>query len=59
MPYRVDVLETIPSERINSRKELYASAYVKDDTYTIVLINSSLTESFSTLLKSMEWNLER
>lgn len=47
---RVDV-ETIPSETDKFPEELYASAYVKDDTYTIVLVNSSLTESFSTLLE--------
>ena len=47
---RVDV-EKIPSETDKFPEELYASAYIKDDTYTLVLVNSSQTESFSTLLE--------
>lgn len=47
---RVDV-ETIPTETDKFPEELYASAYIKDDTYTLVLVNSSQKESFTTLLE--------
>ena len=47
---RVDV-EAIPSETDKFPEELLVSAYVKDDTYTIVLVNSSEKETFSTLLE--------
>ncbi|MDR0743858.1 MAG: glycosyl hydrolase [Tannerella sp.] len=47
--YRVDV-EAIPFEEDTFPEELQMSAYVKDDAYTIVLVNSSTTKSFSTLL---------
>lgn len=47
--YRVDV-EAIPSENDPIPSELYMSAYVKDNTYTIVLVNYSKEESFSALL---------
>ncbi|MDR1883369.1 MAG: glycosyl hydrolase [Prevotella sp.] len=47
---RVD-LQAIPSGNDTFPAELQMSAYVKDDAYTIVLVNSSKTESFSTLLE--------
>ena len=48
--HRVDV-EAIPSEENQFPAELLMSAYVKDNTYTIVLVNSSEKESFSTLVE--------
>lgn len=48
--HRVDV-EAIPSEEDQFPAELLMSAYVKDNTYTIVLVNSSEKESFSTLVE--------
>ena len=47
---RVDV-EAISSETDKLPEDLLVSAYVKDDTYTIVLINLSQKESFSTLIE--------
>jgi glucuronoarabinoxylan endo-1,4-beta-xylanase len=47
---RVDV-EAISSETDKFPEELLVSAYIKDDTYTIVLVNSSEKESFSTLIE--------
>lgn len=47
---RVDV-EAISSETDKLPEDLFISAYVKDDTYTIVLVNKSEKESFSTLLE--------
>lgn len=47
---RVDV-EAIPSETDKFPEDMLLSAYVKDDTYTIVLVNMSEKESFSTLLE--------
>lgn len=47
---RVDV-EAIPSETDKFPEDMFVSAYVKDDTYTIVLVNMSQKESFSTLLE--------
>ena len=48
--HRVDV-EAIPSEENQFPAELLMSAYVKDNTYTIVLVNSAEKESFSTLVE--------
>ena len=47
---RVDV-ESIPSETDKFPKDLLISAYMKDDTYTIVFVNTSKDESFTTLLE--------
>lgn len=48
--HRVDV-EAIPSEKDTFPEELLMSAYVKDDNYTIVLVNPSQKESFTALLE--------
>ena len=47
---RVDV-EAVSSEADKLPEELLVSAYIKDDTYTIVLVNASEKESFSTLVE--------
>ena len=44
-------VEAISSETDKFPEELLVSAYIKDDTYTIVLVNSSEKESFSTLIE--------
>jgi O-glycosyl hydrolase len=46
---RVDV-QAIPSAKDTFPDGLQMSAYVKDDLYTIVLVNNSATQSFTTLL---------
>lgn len=47
---RVDV-ETVSTTANRIPKELSASAYIKDDTYTIVLVNKSQTKGFDALLE--------
>ena len=47
---RVDV-EAVPSETDRFPEDIFISAYVKDDTYTMVIVNMSDKESFSTLLE--------
>lgn len=47
---RVDV-ETVSTSANRIPKDLTASAYIKDDTYTIVLVNSSKTRSVDALLE--------
>lgn len=46
---RVDV-ETISTSANKLPKDLTTSAYIKDDTYTIVLVNSSKSRAFDALL---------
>ncbi|NDV67322.1 glycosyl hydrolase [Dysgonomonas sp. 25] len=48
--HRVDV-EAIPTLEDPIPADLHMSAYVKDNTYTIVLVNYSQSESFSALLE--------
>lgn len=47
---RVDV-ETVSTTANRIPRDLNASAYIKDDTYTIVLVNSSKTTAFEALLE--------
>lgn len=47
---RVDV-ETASTTANRIPRELSASAYIKDDTYTIVLVNNSKTSAFDALLE--------
>jgi hypothetical protein len=47
---RVDV-QAIPSETDLFPDDLKMSAYIKDDSYTIVLINNSAEQAFNTLLE--------
>ncbi|WP_294470707.1 glycoside hydrolase family 30 beta sandwich domain-containing protein [uncultured Bacteroides sp.] len=47
---RVDV-KTVSTTANRIPKELSASAYIKDDTYTIVLVNKSQTKGFDALLE--------
>lgn len=54
---RVDV-ETVSTNANRIPKDLTASAYIKDDTYTIVLVNSSKTRSVETLLDIDGYNFE-
>lgn len=54
---RVDV-ESISTSANKIPKDLSASAYIKDDTYTIVLVNNSKSKSFETLLDIDGYNFE-
>lgn len=47
---RVDV-EKISTTKSKIPKQVTASAYIKDDTYTIVLVNSSKTTAFDALVE--------
>ena len=47
---RVDV-ETVSTTANRIPRDLSASAYIKDDTYTIVLVNKSQSKAFDTLLE--------
>lgn len=47
---RVDV-KTVSTTANRIPRELSASAYIKDDTYTIVLVNKSQTKGFDALLE--------
>ena len=47
---RVDV-ETVSTTANRIPRDLSASAYIKDDTYTIVLVNKSKTKGFDALLE--------
>lgn len=54
---RVDV-EKVSTNANKIPKDLSASAYIKDDTYTIVLVNNSKSKSFDTLIEIDGYNIE-